>query len=237
MPVSEGMFSVSFCDIEMSKFTFQITYIGRQGLGSCTSKIPLGNFYGYTYATPSQLCIVDGVNTNSGSRAYEDVKTMRRPSLSIDQLRQLEEDVACRYSLACDLLRNMLESPDSPSADGSTREKETEAAMIREICREISSIRLQWNLIHRAIERMNVATGIVPAKGTMGESFETRITYDKARVISELILSALIRMSPWINLDIESEHVLALNTDPRSILSLSTAVEIFERFCVSGIPW
>lgn len=207
-------------------------------MSSSTSKIPLGNFYGYTFASSSQLVVVDGVNSANSSRTFDEAKSLSRTSLSVEQLRQLEEDVTCRYNLACDLLRNLLDSPEASSnAESSTREKETESLMVRELCREISSIRVQWNLIHRAIDRMNLASGNVRMTINVNESFDQRIGYDKARFISELLFSSMIRLSPLMKGGFDNDATLFMSADSRPVLPLNMAVDIFERFCFSGVPW
>lgn len=69
------------------------------------------------------------------------------------------------------------------------------------------------------------------------DAIDAKVCYDKARVISELMFSAMIRMSPLMRLDIECDTLLLLSPDSRSVLSLNTAVDIFELFGFSGVPW
>lgn len=209
---------------------FQITYIGRYGLGSCSSKIPLGCFYGYTYLLPWQLdmavdCTGDGLQqpaNHSLQLANVDIP------LSLDNLRQLAEDLRCRYSLACCFLKDLLEQP---ARLWEVTKEQNFDQLLRDAYKECMQVKLQYNLIQRTVSRLSAPT----SSTTSHDSFANAVvrcsslsmcSTDKLRVMSELVFGCLLRLSSFCKLEsTPSFHVP---------LDLEATVEIFEQFCMKG---
>lgn len=91
-------------------FDFQITVIGRYGINTARSKIPLGSYYGHSVALPSSS--LPGSSSCHDSEAPLALGVI--PPAHVDHfllsIGSVLEDIHCRYSLACSQLTSLLQN-------------------------------------------------------------------------------------------------------------------------------
>ncbi|MBZ3871877.1 Baculoviral IAP repeat-containing protein 6 [Sciurus carolinensis] len=143
----------------------KITVIGRYGSTNARAKIPLGFYYGHTYILPweSELKLMHDPLRGEGESANQP---------DIDQhlamMVALQEDIQCRYNLACHRLETLLQSIDLPplnSANNAQYFLRKPDKAVEEDSRVFSAyqdciqLQLQLNLAHNAVQRLKVAIG------------------------------------------------------------------------------
>ncbi|RMC12627.1 hypothetical protein DUI87_10151 [Hirundo rustica rustica] len=143
----------------------KITVIGRYGSTNARAKIPLGFYYGHTYILPfeNELKLMHDPLRGEGEAANQP---------EIDQhlamMVALQEDIQCRYNLACHRLEILLQSIDLPplnSANNAQYFLRKPDKAVEEDSRVFSAyqdciqLQLQLNLAHHAVQRLKVALG------------------------------------------------------------------------------
>lgn len=143
----------------------KITVIGRYGSTNARAKIPLGFYYGHTYILPweSELKLMHDPLRGEGESANQ-------PEIDqhLTMMVALQEDIQCRYNLACHRLEALLQSIDLPplnSANNAQYFLRNPDKAVEEDSRVFSAyqdciqLQLQLNLAHNAVQRLKVALG------------------------------------------------------------------------------
>ena len=159
------------CDLIFNLSNFQITYIGRQGLGSSQSvRIPLGAFFGHRFLTQHHLALF----------LPPSAPLPPRHPVPLRHLCQLLEDVACRHQLAADALTSLVDGGGTETA-------------VREAYKAAAAHKLHWNLIHRLLLRLQpILPSTHASLASLGSS--------QLRVTAELAAGLLLRAGPHAQL-------------------------------------
>ena len=200
-------------------FLEQITTIGRYGGSTTRTRIPIGSFYGHTFILPwewsslGQASAVASHPLSTATAANEDASvaaTLIDQTQIFTQLNMfvsLQEDIQCRYSLACDRLVELLSAVDTPqNHNGHTQyylrrstKKSDDDVRIHRAYHNCMLLQLQLNLAQKAIERLQTALGINVGSGNVGGGTMTallkRASVDKLRVLTEFLLDMLLSMT------------------------------------------
>ncbi|XP_010774984.1 baculoviral IAP repeat-containing protein 6-like isoform X3 [Notothenia coriiceps] len=143
----------------------KITVIGRYGSTNARAKIPLGFYYGHTYILPweSELKLMhDPLQGESEAACQPDVDQ------HLAMMVALQEDIQCRYNLACHRLETLLQNIDLPplnSANNAQYFLRKPDKVVEEDQRVFSAyqdciqLQLQLNLAHHAVQRLRVSLG------------------------------------------------------------------------------
>ncbi|KAI8505639.1 Baculoviral IAP repeat-containing protein 6 [Branchiostoma belcheri] len=212
----------------------KITVIGRYGSGTTRSKIPVGQFYGHT-------CIFPWEREAAGSSGAEEGQgRVASVEQHLQLLVALQEDIQCRYSLACNRLDSLLNSLDLPqttwglaSLKRGTPETKEEDVKVQQAYNDCIQLQLQSNLVHHAIARiMRASAGLptyhIPAASNLSQQLRVSST-DKLRVLSESLLDILISLSTSPSLpDTDSAIVDFFQPD--------VCERLFKHLCVHGSP-
>ncbi|XP_066281905.1 baculoviral IAP repeat-containing protein 6-like isoform X5 [Branchiostoma lanceolatum] len=212
----------------------KITVIGRYGSGTTRSKIPVGQFYGHT-------CIFPWEREAAGSSGAEEGQgRVASVEQHLQLLVALQEDIQCRYSLACNRLDSLLSSLDLPqttwglaSLKRGTPETKEEDVKVQQAYNDCIQLQLQSNLVHHAIARiMRASAGLptyhIPASSNLSQQLRISST-DKLRVLSESLLDILISLSTSPSLpDTDSAIVDFFQPD--------VCERLFKHLCVHGSP-
>ncbi|XP_077994932.1 dual E2 ubiquitin-conjugating enzyme/E3 ubiquitin-protein ligase BIRC6-like isoform X2 [Glandiceps talaboti] len=214
----------------------KITVIGRYGGNTMRSKIPVGLFYGHTYILPWEN--EDNLQTPLNGGSFQE-----NGSLQLDHhlgsLISLQEDLQCRYSLACNRLTTLLNGIDLPQSVGTSAqffvrknsEKSEEDNKIHQAYQECMQLQLQLNLAHRAISRVKSACGTVPSKIVQTQSQSALLkqtSTDQLRVIAEYLLDTL--------LSICNSSLKSIPSTLFRVFDLPVCEALFKHLCVSGTP-
>ena len=131
----------------------------------------------------------------------------------MSMLMTLQEDIQCRYSLACNRLEAYLQALDNPPSKSAhthyylqKNRKPEEDAKITHAYNDCIQLQVQLNLAQRAIQRLQRALGIksaspvsgaAPGKLSMsgGSSLMMQVCTDKLRVLTEHLLHCLLSMT------------------------------------------
>ena len=179
--------------------------------------------------------------TNENASSSSNSSVMAEQSQILSQLGMfitLQEDIQCRYSLACHRLESLLAALDIPQNNsGHTQyylrkgKKNDEDPKILQAYNDCIQLQLQLNLAQRAIERLQRALGIrvsqVPANPNVGNLLRQTST-DKLRVITELLLDSLLSMTN------PSTSIPKLPLSLYKMLDPARCEELFRNVCISG---
>ena len=169
---------------------FQIITVGRYGAGTTRSRIPLGSFYGHSYilpwewreyadthsytTSPASSSAGSGPSSGSSSQPSQSSAVKQLEAVSQSTLLQqlgvflsLQEDLQCRYSLACTRLSSLLAGvADTQFVTAHVKyylkqgqRKTDEDSAIIQSYNECLQLQLQLNLAQRAIARLQRALG------------------------------------------------------------------------------
>ena len=218
---------------------FQITTIGRYSGTTTRSRIPIGSFYGHTTILPwecdvSQLSAVTTVSPNLTGVALDQAQILSQLGMFIS----LQEDIQCRYSLACNRLTSLLAAIDIPHSNTShtkyylkKTKKSDEDLKIQQAYHDCVQLQLQLNLAQRAIERLQRALGIHPVQMGSGHSTQTLLkaaSTDKLRCLAEELLDTLLSMT------YSSPTIPQLPPSLYASFTPLVAEELFRHVCVAG---
>ncbi|KAL6430648.1 hypothetical protein ACFW04_006912 [Cataglyphis niger] len=178
----------------------KITTIGRYGMSTTTCKIPLGVFYGHMVVLPGE----DYSELNDSSLFDDNIFD---PSLQVtidtqcNILSALAEDVQCRFSLAIERLKALLDPllcSETPNVmhmqnylyyNKTTNEnKEQPSAKILSTYQECIMFQHQLNIVRGVWRRLELWRGLRNVPTT---SF-TNAPSDKLRVLGETLLDILL---------------------------------------------
>ncbi|KAK1333168.1 hypothetical protein QTO34_006705 [Cnephaeus nilssonii] len=216
----------------------KITVIGRYGSTNARAKIPLGFYYGHTYilSWESELKLMHDPLRGEGESANQP---------EIDQhlamMVALQEDIQCRYNLACHRLETLLQSIDLPplnSANNAQYFLRKPDKAVEEDSRVFSSyqdciqLQLQLNLAHNAVQRLRVALGA--SRKMLNETSNPRdliqtSSTEQLRTIIRYLLDTLLSL-------LHSSNGHSVPAVLQSTFHAQACEELFKHLCISGTP-
>ncbi|KAM6407256.1 dual E2 ubiquitin-conjugating enzyme/E3 ubiquitin-protein ligase BIRC6 isoform 4-T4 [Pluvialis apricaria] len=216
----------------------KITVIGRYGSTNARAKIPLGFYYGHTYILPfeNELKLMHDPLRGEGEAANQP---------EIDQhlamMVALQEDIQCRYNLACHRLEILLQSIDLPplnSANNAQYFLRKPDKAVEEDSRVFSAyqdciqLQLQLNLAHHAVQRLKVALGA--SRKTMKEQSDPKeliqmSSTEQLRTIIRYLLDTLLSL-------LHSSNGHSVPVVLQSTFHAQACEELFKHLCISGTP-
>ncbi|OWK10826.1 BIRC6, partial [Cervus elaphus hippelaphus] len=216
----------------------KITVIGRYGSTNARAKIPLGFYYGHTYILPweSELKLMHDPLRGEGESANQP---------EIDQhlamMVALQEDIQCRYNLACHRLETLLQSIDLPplnSANNAQYFLRKPDKAVEEDSRVFSAyqdciqLQLQLNLAHNAVQRLRVALGasrkMLSETSDPKDLIQTSST-EQLRTIIRYLLDTLLSL-------LHSSNGHSVPAVLQSTFHAQACEELFKHLCISGTP-
>ncbi|XP_065488813.1 baculoviral IAP repeat-containing protein 6 isoform X6 [Caloenas nicobarica] len=216
----------------------KITVIGRYGSTNARAKIPLGFYYGHTYILPfeNELKLMHDPLRGEGEAANQP---------EIDQhlamMVALQEDIQCRYNLACHRLEILLQSIDLPplnSANNAQYFLRKPDKAVEEDSRVFSAyqdciqLQLQLNLAHHAVQRLKVALGA--SRKTLKEQSDPKeliqmSSTEQLRTIIRYLLDTLLSL-------LHSSNGHSVPVVLQSTFHAQACEELFKHLCISGTP-
>ncbi|XP_075268839.1 dual E2 ubiquitin-conjugating enzyme/E3 ubiquitin-protein ligase BIRC6 isoform X6 [Opisthocomus hoazin] len=216
----------------------KITVIGRYGSTNARAKIPLGFYYGHTYILPfeNELKLMHDPLRGEGEAASQP---------EIDQhlamMVALQEDIQCRYNLACHRLEILLQSIDLPplnSANNAQYFLRKPDKAVEEDSRVFSAyqdciqLQLQLNLAHHAVQRLKVALGA--SRKTLKEQSDPKqliqmSSTEQLRTIIRYLLDTLLSL-------LHSSNGHSVPVVLQSTFHAQACEELFKHLCISGTP-
>ncbi|XP_052662188.1 baculoviral IAP repeat-containing protein 6 isoform X10 [Harpia harpyja] len=216
----------------------KITVIGRYGSTNARAKIPLGFYYGHTYILPfeNELKLMHDPLRGEGEAANQP---------EIDQhlamMIALQEDIQCRYNLACHRLEILLQSIDLPplnSANNAQYFLRKPDKAVEEDSRVFSAyqdciqLQLQLNLAHHAVQRLKVALGA--SRKTLKEQSDPKeliqmSSTEQLRTIIRYLLDTLLSL-------LHSSNGHSVPVVLQSTFHAQACEEFFKHLCISGTP-
>ncbi|XP_018120697.1 baculoviral IAP repeat-containing protein 6 isoform X4 [Xenopus laevis] len=216
----------------------KITVIGRYGSTNARAKIPLGFYYGHTYILPweSELKLMhDPLKGENESANQPDVDQ------HLSMMVALQEDIQCRYNLACHRLETLLQSIDLPplnSANNAQYFLRKPDKAVEEDSRVFSSyqdciqLQLQLNLAHHAVQRLKVALGMsrktLQEKNDSKELIHTSST-EQLRTVIRYLLDTLLSL-------LHSSNGHSVPGVLQNTFHAQACEELFKHLCISGTP-
>ncbi|XP_056423373.1 baculoviral IAP repeat-containing protein 6 isoform X3 [Hyla sarda] len=216
----------------------KITVIGRYGSTNARAKIPLGFYYGHTYILPweSELKLMhDPLRGENESASQPEVDQ------HLTMMVALQEDIQCRYNLACHRLETLLQSIDLPplnSANNAQYFLRKPDKAVEEDSRVFSAyqdciqLQLQLNLAHLAVQRLKVALGM--SRKTLREQFDSRelihtSSTEQLRTIIRYLLDTLLSL-------LHSSNGHSVPAVLQNTFHAQACEELFKHLCISGTP-
>ncbi|XP_028844057.1 baculoviral IAP repeat-containing protein 6 isoform X2 [Denticeps clupeoides] len=216
----------------------KITVIGRYGSTNARAKIPLGFYYGHTYILPweSELKLMHDPLRGEGEAASQP---------DVDQhlamMVALQEDIQCRYNLACHRLETLLQSIDLPplnSANNAQYFLRKPDKAVEEDSRVFSAyqdciqLQLQLNLAHHAVQRLRVSLGagrkVLPDTYNPRDLIQNSST-EQLRTIIRYLLDTLLSL-------LHSSNGHSVPSVLQSTFHAQACEELFKHLCISGTP-
>ncbi|XP_054605954.2 dual E2 ubiquitin-conjugating enzyme/E3 ubiquitin-protein ligase BIRC6 isoform X4 [Nothobranchius furzeri] len=218
----------------------KITVIGRYGSTSARAKIPLGFYYGHTYILPweSELKLMhDPLRGESEAASQPDVDQ------HLTMMVALQEDIQCRYNLACHRLETLLQNIDLPplnSANNAQYFLRKPDKVVEEDQRVFSAyqdciqLQLQLNLAHHAVQRLRVSLGAsrkaLPTAGDPeAEELVHNSSTEQLRTIIRYLLDTLLSL-------LHSNNGHSVPSVLQSTFHAEACEELFKHLCISGTP-
>uniref|UniRef100_A0A8C8S4L7 Dual E2 ubiquitin-conjugating enzyme/E3 ubiquitin-protein ligase BIRC6 n=1 Tax=Pelusios castaneus TaxID=367368 RepID=A0A8C8S4L7_9SAUR len=216
----------------------KITVIGRYGSTNARAKIPLGFYYGHTYILPleSELKLMHDPLRGEGEAASQ-------PEIDqhLTMMIALQEDIQCRYNLACHRLEILLQSIDLPplnSANNAQYFLRKPDKAVEEDSRVFSAyqdciqLQLQLNLAHHAVQRLKVALGA--SRKTLKEQPDPKeliqmSSTEQLRTIIRYLLDTLLSL-------LHSSNGHSVPVVLQSTFHAQACEELFKHLCISGTP-
>uniref|UniRef100_A0A8C0J634 Baculoviral IAP repeat containing 6 n=1 Tax=Chelonoidis abingdonii TaxID=106734 RepID=A0A8C0J634_CHEAB len=216
----------------------KITVIGRYGSTNARAKIPLGFYYGHTYILPleSELKLMHDPLRGEGEAANQ-------PEIDqhLTMMIALQEDIQCRYNLACHRLEILLQNIDLPplnSANNAQYFLRKPDKAVEEDSRVFSAyqdciqLQLQLNLAHHAVQRLKVALGA--SRKTLKEQPDPKeliqmSSTEQLRTIIRYLLDTLLSL-------LHSSNGHSVPVVLQSTFHAQACEELFKHLCISGTP-
>ncbi|KAG9344610.1 hypothetical protein JZ751_011282 [Albula glossodonta] len=216
----------------------KITVIGRYGSTNARAKIPLGFYYGHTYILPweSELKLMhDPLRGESDGAGQPDVDQ------HLAMMVALQEDIQCRYNLACHRLETLLQNIDLPPLNSANNaqyflrkpdkavEEDTRVFSAYQDCIQLQ---LQLNLAHHAVQRLRVSLGasrkLLPEAYDPKELIQNSST-EQLRTIIRYLLDTLLSL-------LHSSNGHSVPSVLQSTFHAQACEELFKHLCISGTP-
>uniref|UniRef100_A0A8C9ZQ87 Dual E2 ubiquitin-conjugating enzyme/E3 ubiquitin-protein ligase BIRC6 n=1 Tax=Sander lucioperca TaxID=283035 RepID=A0A8C9ZQ87_SANLU len=218
----------------------KITVIGRYGSTNARAKIPLGFYYGHTYILPweSELKLMhDPLRGESEAASQPDVDQ------HLSMMVALQEDIQCRYNLACHRLETLLQNIDLPplnSANNAQYFLRKPDKVVEEDQRVFSAyqdciqLQLQLNLAHHAVQRLRVSLGasrrLLPTGGALeAQELVHNSSTEQLRTIIRYLLDTLLSL-------LHSNNGHSVPSVLQSTFHAQACEELFKHLCISGTP-
>ncbi|XP_061601104.1 baculoviral IAP repeat-containing protein 6 isoform X2 [Cololabis saira] len=218
----------------------KITVIGRYGSTNARAKIPLGFYYGHTYILPweSELKLMhDPLRGESEAASQPDVDQ------HLTLMVALQEDIQCRYNLACHRLETLLQNIDLPplnSANNAQYFLRKPDKVVEEDQRVFSAyqdciqLQLQLNLAHHAVQRLRVSLGAsrksLPTGGCPeSQELVHNSSTEQLRTIIRYLLDTLLSL-------LHSNNGHSVPSVLQSTFHAQACEELFKHLCISGTP-
>ncbi|XP_024864880.1 baculoviral IAP repeat-containing protein 6 isoform X2 [Kryptolebias marmoratus] len=218
----------------------KITVIGRYGSTSARAKIPLGFYYGHTYILPweSELKLMhDPLRGESEAASQSDVDQ------HLTMMVALQEDIQCRYNLACHRLETLLQNIDLPplnSANNAQYFLRKPDKVVEEDQRVFSAyqdciqLQLQLNLAHHAVQRLRVSLGasrksLPAASDPEAQELVHNSSTEQLRTIIRYLLDTLLSL-------LHSNNGHSVPSVLQSTFHAQACEELFKHLCISGTP-
>ncbi|XP_066552631.1 baculoviral IAP repeat-containing protein 6 isoform X3 [Amia ocellicauda] len=216
----------------------KITVIGRYGSTNARAKIPLGFYYGHTFILPweSELKLMhDPLRGESDPASQPDVDQ------HLAMMVALQEDIQCRYNLACHRLETLLQNIDLPPLNSANNaqyflrkpdkavEEDTRVFSAYQDCIQLQ---LQLNLAHHAVQRLRVSLGasrkVLPEAYDPKELIQNSST-EQLRTIIRYLLDTLLSL-------LHSSNGHSVPSVLQSTFHAQACEELFKHLCISGTP-
>ncbi|KAJ8250600.1 hypothetical protein COCON_G00225220 [Conger conger] len=216
----------------------KITVIGRYGSTNARAKIPLGFYYGHTYILPweSELKLMhDPLRGESDGAGQPDVDQ------HLAMMVALQEDIQCRYNLACHRLETLLQNIDLPPLNSANNaqyflrkpdkavEEDTRVFSAYQDCIQLQ---LQLNLAHHAVQRLRVSLGasrkLLPEAYDPKELIQNSST-EQLRTVIRYLLDTLLSL-------LHSSNGHSVPSVLQSTFHAQACEELFKHLCISGTP-
>uniref|UniRef100_A0A3B4VL83 Baculoviral IAP repeat containing 6 n=1 Tax=Seriola dumerili TaxID=41447 RepID=A0A3B4VL83_SERDU len=218
----------------------KITVIGRYGSTNARAKIPLGFYYGHTYILPweSELKLMhDPLRGESEAASQPDIDQ------HLTMMVALQEDIQCRYNLACHRLETLLQNIDLPplnSANNAQYFLRKPDKVVEEDQRVFSAyqdciqLQLQLNLAHHAVQRLRVSLGAsrksLPTAGAVeAQELVQNSSTEQLRTIIRYLLDTLLSL-------LHSNNGHSVPSVLQSTFHAQACEELFKHLCISGTP-
>uniref|UniRef100_A0AAX7SCW2 Dual E2 ubiquitin-conjugating enzyme/E3 ubiquitin-protein ligase BIRC6 n=1 Tax=Astatotilapia calliptera TaxID=8154 RepID=A0AAX7SCW2_ASTCA len=218
----------------------KITVIGRYGSTNARAKIPLGFYYGHTYILPweSELKLMhDPLRGESEAASQPDVDQ------HLTMMVALQEDIQCRYNLACHRLETLLQNIDLPplnSANNAQYFLRKPDKVVEEDQRVFSAyqdciqLQLQLNLAHHAVQRLRVSLGtsrksLSAAGAPEAKELVHNSSTEQLRTIIRYLLDTLLSL-------LHSNNGHSVPSVLQSTFHAKACEELFKHLCISGTP-
>ncbi|KAJ8418302.1 hypothetical protein AAFF_G00140110 [Aldrovandia affinis] len=216
----------------------KITVIGRYGSTNARAKIPLGFYYGHTYILPweSELKLMhDPLRGESDGAGQPDVDQ------HLAMMVALQEDIQCRYNLACHRLETLLQNIDLPPLNSANNAQYflrkpdkavEEDARVFSAYQDCIQLQLQLNLAHHAVQRLRVSLGasrkLLPEAYDPNELIQNSST-EQLRTIIRYLLDTLLSL-------LHSSNGHSVPTVLQTTFHAQACEELFKHLCISGTP-
>ncbi|KAM3606446.1 uncharacterized protein V6R79_016382 [Siganus canaliculatus] len=218
----------------------KITVIGRYGSTNARAKIPLGFYYGHTYILPweSELKLM-----HNPLRGESEAASQPDMHQHLSMMVALQEDIQCRYNLACHRLETLLQNIDLPplnSANNAQYFLRKPDKVVEEDQRVFSAyqdciqLQLQLNLAHHAVQRLQVSLGasrksLSTATVVEAEELVHNSSTEQLRTIIRYLLDTLLSL-------LHSSNGHSVPPVLKSTFHAQACEELFKHLCISGTP-
>ncbi|XP_033629629.1 baculoviral IAP repeat-containing protein 6-like isoform X3 [Asterias rubens] len=213
----------------------KLTVVGRYGGNTVRSKIPLGVFYGHTYIYPfenSQQRMPDSDDIAAASR----LQALQQKQY-LNMALAVQEDIQCRYSLACSRLQQLLQSvgswfPQGSSFSSQFKEDRSDSSQeVRHAYEECVQLQTQLNAVQRTIFRLQQGSETAERqKVNSNEAASSDIKEaptDQLRLLCEYLLDTLLSLTNTTGM---------LPPSLQNVLKEKACKALFKNLCVMGTP-
>uniref|UniRef100_A0AAV2JLI0 Dual E2 ubiquitin-conjugating enzyme/E3 ubiquitin-protein ligase BIRC6 n=1 Tax=Knipowitschia caucasica TaxID=637954 RepID=A0AAV2JLI0_KNICA len=217
----------------------KITVIGRYGSTNARAKIPLGFYYGHTYILPWES------NLKLSHDPLRDGDCGPQPDVEqhLGMMMALQEDIQCRYNLACHRLETLLQSIDLPplnSANNAQYFLRKPDKVVEEDQRVFSAyqdcitLQLQLNLSHHAVQRLRVSLGasrrlLSDCDKPKPQELVSNSSTEQLRTIIRYLLDTLLSL-------LHANNGPSVPSVLQSTFHSEACEELFKHLCISGTP-
>ncbi|XP_061767077.1 baculoviral IAP repeat-containing protein 6 isoform X1 [Nerophis ophidion] len=218
----------------------KITVIGRYGSTNARAKVPLGFYYGHTYILPweNELKLIHDLIRG-------DHESARQPDVDqhLTMMIALQEDIQCRYNLACHRLETLLQNIDLPPLNSANNAQYflrkpdkvvEEDQRVFSAYQDCTQLQLQLNLAHHAVQRLRVSLGASRKSFPTTKSQEApdlvhNSSTEQLRTIIRYLLDTLLSL-------LHSNNGHSVPSVLQNTFQAQACEELFKHLCLSGTP-